>query len=177
MIRPSRVEDMAAIQAIYADNVLTGTGTFELAPPDQSEMARRRAAILALDLPYLVAEVDGRVMAYAYAGPFRPRPGYRFTVEDSVYVAAGAQGRGLGKALLTTLIADCEARGLRRMLAVIGDRENRASIAMHRACGFTGESVLPGAGWKFDRWLDLVIMHRSLGAGDDSRPDGAGLAL
>jgi phosphinothricin acetyltransferase len=145
--------------------------------PDIEEVARRRAGVAALGLPYLAAEDDGAVIGFAYAGLFRPRPGYRFTVEDSVYVAPGAQGRGVGKALLRTVIAQCEALGMRRMLAVIGDSSNTASIALHRACGFGGEAVLPGVGWQFGRWLDLVVLHRALGEGDATPPDGEGLRL
>jgi phosphinothricin acetyltransferase len=176
-IRPSTEADLPAIRAIYADSVLTATGTFELTPPDLAEMARRRAAVIALGLPHLAAEDEGRLLGFAYAGPFRPRPAYRFTVEDSVYVAAEARGRGVGKALLQALIARCEALGMRRMLAVIGDSANTGSIALHRGCGFTGESIAPGVGWKFNRWLDVVTMHRALGPGAAEPPQDAGLAL
>lgn len=171
LIRPSSDGDVEALHAIYAHNVLTGTATFELEPPDVAEMARRRAAVLADGLPYLVAEIDGAVVGYAYASPFRPRPGYRFTVEDSVYVAPGQQGRGLGRALLGALVEACERLGKRRMLAVIGDSNNAASIGMHRACGFEHAGVLPGTGRKFGRWLDVVLMQRTLGDGAETAPE------
>jgi L-amino acid N-acyltransferase YncA len=171
LIRLSSDGDVEALHAVYAHNVLTGTATFELEPPDVGEMARRRAAVLEHGLPYLVAELDGRIVGYAYASPFRPRPGYRFTVEDSVYVAPGTQGRGIGKALLADLIGRCEALGLRRMLAVIGDSANAASIGMHRSCGFEPAGVLPATGWKFGRWLDVVLMQRPLGDGAETAPE------
>lgn len=175
-VRRSTDADLAAIQAIYARQVLTGTGTFELEPPDLAEMARRRAAVLALGLPHLVAGQDGEVLGFAYAAPFRPRPAYRFTVEDSVYVDPSAQGRGVGRSLLEETIARCQAMGLRRMVAAIGDSANRRSIALHRACGFSEGAVLPAMGWKFERWLDLVIMHRPLGE-EDAAAGRGGLAL
>lgn len=171
LIRPSSEDDVGALHAIYAHNVLTGTATFELEPPDVDEMGRRRAAVLAQGLPYLVAEIGGEVVGYAYASPFRPRPGYRFTVEDSVYVAPGQQGRGVGKTLLGALIVECERLGKRRMLAVIGDSANAASIGMHRACGFEDAGLLPGTGWKFGRWLDVVLMQRVLGDGTETAPE------
>lgn len=176
-VRPSSEADLSAIQAIYARQVLIGTGTFELEPPDLGEMARRRAGVLALGLPYLVAAQEGEVLGFAYAGPFRPRPAYRFTVEDSVYVDPPAQGRGVGKALLEGVIAHCQAMGLRRMVAAIGDGGNQGSIALHRACGFAEGAVLPAMGWKFGRWLDVVMMHRPLGEGGAAAPGEGGLAL
>jgi len=170
LVRPTEPRDIAAITAIYAWNVEHGSGTFEIDAPGPSEMARRRDAVLANGLPWLVAERDGRVAGYAYANRFRPRPAYRFCVEDSVYVAADAQGRGLGRLLLVELIARCEARGMRQMLAVIGDGANHASIGLHRSVGFRPAGILRASGWKFERWLDVVILQRELGPGDRTAP-------
>ena len=169
-IRPSLDADLPAITAIYAENVLGGTGTFEIDAPDAAEMARRRADVLAKGLPWLVAEVEGRVLGYAYANHFRPRLAYRFCVEDSIYLAASARGRGIGRLLLAELVARCEAQGARQMLAVIGDAANAGSIGVHRALGFEPAGVLKAAGWKFERWLDVILMQRALGAGDRTRP-------
>ncbi len=169
LIRPSRPDDLPVITAIYAHAVLHGTGTFELDPPDHAEMARRRDDVLGKGLPWLVAEAQGQVLGYAYANHFRPRPAYRFCLEDSIYLAADARGRGVGKVLLTELIGRCEAAGARQMLAVIGDAANTASIGVHAALGFAHTGVLKASGWKFDRWLDVVLMQRALGPGD-ARP-------
>ena len=169
LIRPSRPDDLPAISAIYAHAVMHGTGTFELDPPDTAEMARRREDVLGKGLPWLVAEAAGQVLGYAYANHFRPRRAYRFCLEDSIYLAADARGRGVGKVLLTELIGRCEAAGARQMLAVIGDAANSGSIGVHAALGFTHTGVLQAAGWKFDRWLDVVLMQRALGSGD-ARP-------
>ena len=165
-IRPSAPADLPAITAIYAWNVLHGTGTFELDPPSEADMTTRRADVLAKGLPWLVAERDGDVLGYAYANQFRPRPGYRFCLEDSVYVAAEATGQGVGKLLLAELLARCQAAGARQMLAVIGDSANLASVGIHRACGFDEVGGFKAAGWKFDRWLDVVLMQKALGVGD-----------
>ena len=171
LIRPSTAEDLPAITAIYADAVLHGTGTFELEPPDLSEMARRRDDVLSKDLPWLVAEeVSGEVLGYAYANHFRPRRAYRFCLEDSIYLHPSAHGRGVGKLLLAELMARCEALGARQMLAVIGDSANGGSIAVHAALGFTHTGVLKASGWKFDRWLDVVLMQRALGLGESTSP-------
>ena len=175
MLRPAAPEDVPAIQAIYAHHVLTGLGTFEEVPPSPGEMAERIAAVVGRDLPWLVAERDGRVLGYAYAAPFRTRAAYRFTVEDSVYVAEAARGRGVGKALLQAIIADCEGQGLRQMVGVIGDSGNAASIALHRACGFELKATAPAVGWKFERWVDVVWMQRALGPGAESEPDAPGI--
>ncbi len=169
-IRPSAEADIAEIAAIYADAVLHGTASFEIVPPDETEMARRRRAVLAAGLPYLVAEDGGRVLGYAYAGPYRTRPAYRSTVEDSIYVAPDAQGRGVGRALLTRLIAEAEARGFRQMVAVIGDSGNVPSIGIHRALGFSLIGTLRDVGYKHGRWLDSVLMQRALGAGATTPP-------
>jgi phosphinothricin acetyltransferase len=169
-IRPSTDADLPAITAIYADNVLHGTGTFELEVPDEAEMSRRRADVLSKGLPWLVAESGSRVLGYAYANHFRPRRAYRFCVEDSIYLHADARGHGVGRLLLAELVARCEAAGARQMLAVIGDSANAGSIGVHRALGFEHTGLLKAAGWKFDRWLDVVLMQRALGAGAASGP-------
>ncbi len=170
LIRPSTAADLPAITAIYAEAVLHGTGTFELEPPDQAEMARRRQDVLSKGLPWLVAQPRGQaggpVLGYAYANHFRPRRAYRFCLEDSIYLHPDARGRGVGRLLLTELVARCEAQGARQMLAVIGDADNAGSIGVHAALGFRHTGVLKASGWKFDRWLDVVLMQRSLGAGD-----------
>ncbi len=165
LIRPCQAADLSDVAAIYAHAVLHGTGTFELEAPDLAEMQRRHADVRAKGLPWLVAESEGRVLGYAYANAFRPRPAYRFFLEDSIYLAPEAQGRGLGRLLLAELIARCTALGARQMLAVIGDSANAASIGVHRACGFEHTGVLKDSGWKFDRWLDVVLMQRTLGPG------------
>lgn len=177
-VRDAVDADIAALTAIYAESVRAGTGTFELTPPDATEMARRQAGIAALGLPRLAAEdASGAVVGFAYAGPFRMRRAYRYAVEDSVYVAEAARGLGAGRALLSALVTRCEALGLRQMVAVIGDSDNAASIALHRACGFADASVFAAMGWKFDRWLDVVFMQRPLGPGDATPPDAEGLAF
>ena len=169
LIRPSTLADLPAITTIYAQAVLHGTGTFELEPPDQAEMARRRDDVLAKGLPWLVAQARGDanapLLGFAYANHFRPRLAYRFCVEDSIYLHPDAQGRGAGKLLLTELIARCEAAGARQMLAVIGDSDNAASIRLHRALGFQPVGTMRHVGRKFGRWLDVVLMQRELGAG------------
>lgn len=169
-IRPGTDADLPAITAIYAHNVLHGTGTFELDAPDESEMTRRRTDVLGKGLPWLVAERGGRVLGYAYANHFRPRRAYRFCVEDSIYLHPGAQGQGVGRLLLAELVARCEAVGARQMLAVIGDSANAGSIGVHKALGFEHTGLLRAAGWKFDRWLDVVLMQRALGPGAASGP-------
>jgi L-amino acid N-acyltransferase YncA len=168
LLRPSTAADLPAIAAIYAWHVAHGTGTFELDAPDAEEMGRRRDAVLANGLPWIVAERAGSVLGYAYANHFRPRRAYRFCVEDSIYLADAARGQGLGKLLLAELMARCQAAGARQMLAVIGDAANAGSIGVHRALGFEHTGVLKSAGWKFDRWLDVVLMQRALGEGDST---------
>lgn len=167
---PATVADIPAITAIYGPNVAEGIASFEYEPPDEAEMAKRQQAVLAGGYPYLVAEIDGAVVGYAYASAYRSRPGYRFACENSVYVAPAAKGRGVGKALLTRLIDECTERGYRQMIAVIGNLGNHGSIALHRACGFTVVGVLPSIGWKLDRWVDCVLMQRPLGEGDRAPP-------
>ena len=170
LIRPSTEADLPAIAAIYGDAVLTGTGTFELEAPSEPEMARRREDVLSKDLPWLVAEVEGQVLGYAYANHFRPRLAYRFCVEDSIYLHRDARGRGLGTLLLAELMARCEAVGARQMLAVIGDSANAGSIGVHRRLGFQHVGTMKSVGWKFDSWLDVVVMQRALGLGDQLPP-------
>ncbi|WP_041797856.1 GNAT family N-acetyltransferase [Rhodopseudomonas palustris] len=175
LIRPAAAADLPAITAIYADAVRTGTATFELTPPDLAEMTRRFETLAGGGFPYLVALLGDRVAGYAYAGPYRPRPAYRFTVENSVYLDPLAHRRGLGTALLHELIAQCEARGFRQMIAVIGDSTNAGSVAVHRKSGFDLIGVHRNVGFKFGRWLDTVMMQRALGAGGETVPEvGAG---
>lgn len=169
-VRAASDGDVDAITSIYGHAVESGLASFEYDPPDRAEMARRRAAVLAGGYPYLVAERDGVVLGYAYASVYRTRPAYRFVAENSVYVKPGAHGGGIGKALLSRLIADCAALGLRQMIAVIGDLGNHGSIALHRSCGFALIGVLPAVGWKHGRWVDSVLMQRALGDGDGSGP-------
>jgi L-amino acid N-acyltransferase YncA len=170
LIRPSNPADLPAITAIYGWNVLNGTGTFELDPPDEADMSRRRDDVLAKGLPWLVVERAGTLQGYAYANHFRPRRAYRFCVEDSLYLAAGAQGQGLGRLLLAELMARCEAAGARQMLAVIGDSANLGSVGVHRTLGFEQTGVIKAAGWKLDRWLDVVMMQKALGPGAATDP-------
>ena len=170
LIRPSTPADLPAITAIYGWNVVNGTGTFELDAPDEAEMSCRRDNVLAKGLPWIVVERGAVVLGYAYANHFRPRRAYRFCLEDSLYLAADAKGQGLGRLLLAELMARCEALGARQMLAVIGDLQNLGSVGVHRTLGFEHVGVMQSAGWKFDRWLDVVIMQKALGQGDTSDP-------
>ncbi len=169
-VRDSTESDLPAIAAIYAHAVLHGSASFEIEPPGEAEMARRRADVLGHGLPHLVATRDGAVVGYAYAGLYRPRPAYRHTVEDSIYVAPHAQRCGVGRALLPALIGRCAAAGRRQMIAVIGDSANAGSIALHRAFGFRDAGVLEAVGFKFGRWLDSVLMQRALGDGAAGPP-------
>jgi L-amino acid N-acyltransferase YncA len=173
VVRAAEERDVPGITAIYARHVLTGLATFEVVPPDDAEMARRRANVLASELPYFVAEDGGGILGYAYAAPYRTRVGYRYTVEDSIYVDPNAVGRGVGRRLLERLLEACAACGCRQMVAVIGDTDNRASIGLHEACGFTRVGTLPSVGFKFGRWVDSVLMQRGL-ADSDRSPPGAG---
>ena len=170
LVRAAAETDLPAIQAIYAHHVLHGLATFEEVPPSVSELAERRALVLKAGLPYLAAELDGRVVGYASATAYRPRPAYRFTIEDSVYVAHGLDGRGIGNALLSALIARCEHGPWRQMLAVIGNSGNTGSIALHRRCGFQPIGTLHAVGFKLGRWVDTVLMQRALGDGAGSPP-------
>lgn len=173
LIRPSTPADLPAITTIYGWNVLNGTGTFELDPPEEAEMARRREDVLSKGLPWLVVQRDGAVLGYAYANHFRPRKAYRFCLEDSVYLAPEAKGQGLGRLLLAELLARCEAAGARQMLAVIGDSANLGSIGVHRTLGFEHIGVMKAAGWKFDEWRDVVVMQKALGQGSATEPKDA----
>jgi L-amino acid N-acyltransferase YncA len=169
-IRPSRDQDLPAITAIYAHHVLHGTGTFETEPPSEAEMTGRRADVLAKGLPYLVAEEGGRVLGYAYCQWFKPRPAYRFSAEDSIYLHPDAQGKGLGKALLAELERQAESAGIRKLIAVIGDSANKGSVGVHRTLGFKPVGVIQSCGWKFGKWLDIVLMEKQIGAGDSTPP-------
>lgn len=171
IIRPSEDRDIPAIAAIYGHHVKHGFGSFEETPPDTAEMARRRSDVLAKDFPYLVAELDGRVVGYAYASSYRPRIAYRFSVEDSIYVSPDAPRKGIGRALLESLIARCAALGYRQMVAVIGDTQNTGSIALHATLGFRVVGTLPSIGFKHGRWVDSVFMQRPLGSGDSTLPN------
>jgi phosphinothricin acetyltransferase len=169
-LRPAAPDDFTTIHDIYRHHVLTGLASFELEPPDRAELVRRHDDVRARQLPYLVAVRGGRLVGYAYVGPFRTRPAYRFTVEDSIYIAPDAIGQGVGRVLLGALIERCTALGLRQMIAVIGDSGNISSIGLHRALGFGEPLVLQGAGFKFGRWVDIVLMQRSLGPGTAAPP-------
>ena len=172
LLRPSTVADLAAMTRIYADAVRDGTGSFELVAPDAQQMAERRTAVLEAGWPWLVAERGSIVLGFAYAQSFRPRPAYRWCVEDSIYLDRAARACGIGRLLLAELVGRCAARGARQMLALIGDAANAGSIGVHRACGFEHTGVMRDSGWKFDRWLDVVIMQRALGDGSASAPAG-----
>lgn len=170
LIRPSSDADIDAITSIYAHHVLHGTATFETTPPSALEMAQRRSDVLSKGLPWLVVEVDGRVQGYAYANWFRPRDAFRYCAEDSIYLAPGMEGRGLGRALLAELLRCCERAGMRKMVAVIGDSANQGSIGLHRALGFAHAGTMAACGWKLGRWLDIVLMERALGPGGSTPP-------
>jgi phosphinothricin acetyltransferase len=177
IVRPATDADAEALAAIYGDAVLHGFGTFEEVPPSPAEMAGRRRAVAERGLPYLVAEQDGRVLGFAYAAPFRPRAAYRYTLEDSVYVAPDAQGMGVGRAALAAVIAACEALGVRQLMAVIGDSGNQGSIGLHRALGFEQTGVGKSVGFKHGRWVDIVHMQKALNGGDTRLPEGPGVKL
>lgn len=171
-LRPAREADLPDITAIYARAVLKGTASYEYDPPDIGEMSRRFAAIVSNNFPYLIAQDQGRVLGYAYASHFRTRPAYRFTVEDSIYIAPDAQGQGVGTLLLGELLACCEAMGFRQVLAVIGDGAvNLASARLHAAMGFSECGRIKGSGFKFGRWCDTLLMQRYLNGGIESLPE------
>jgi L-amino acid N-acyltransferase YncA len=170
-IRPAEPRDIAAITRIYGHAVRHGTASFELEPPDDAEMTQRYQRLLAGGYPYLVAELGGEIAGYAYAGPYRARPAYHWSVEDSIYIAPQAHRRGIGRALLDRLIAESEAGGFRQMIAVIGDSANAASIELHRAAGFRMVGTFDNVGFKLGRWLDSVLMQRPLGTGAATVPD------
>jgi L-amino acid N-acyltransferase YncA len=169
-IRPAQSHHLAAITRIYDHAVRHGTASFEIEPPDEHEMARRYEALRAGGYPYLVAELDGEIVGYAYAGPYRARAAYHWSVEDTIYVAPSSQRRGIGRALLERLIADAELGGFRQMIAVIGDSANARSIELHRAAGFRMVGTFDNVGFKFGRWLDSVLMQRALGIGATAVP-------
>ncbi|RAU42212.1 MULTISPECIES: GNAT family N-acetyltransferase [unclassified Pseudomonas] len=171
ILRDADEDDMPAVQAIYAHHVLYGTASFELEPPTVDQMRQRRADLRAHGLPYLVAEQAGEIVGYGYATLYRPRPAYRFTVEDSVYVREGMAGRGIGQALLSRVIQRCVENGRRQMVAIIGNSENIASIRLHERLGFRRVGVFEAVGFKHGRWLDTVIMQRELGEGAANRPE------
>ena len=170
IIRPSHPQDIPDIAAIYAHHVRVGTGTFETEPPSLIDMADRRADVLAKGLPYLVAVDGSKVLGFAYCNWFKPRPAYRFSAEDSIYLAPAAQGQGLGRVLLNELASQAERSGVRKLIAVIGDSSNLGSVAVHRSVGFRPVGVLKSCGWKFDRWLDVVLMDMPLGQADSCSP-------
>jgi len=172
-IRAATAADLPFITKIYEHAVCHGTATFELTPPDLAEMTRRFNALMDGGFPYLVATLDGGVAGYAYAGPYRPRPAYRFTVENSVYLEPATHRRGIGLQLMQRLIAECEARGFRQMIAVIGDSANAGSIGVHTRCGFQMIGTHPSVGLKFGRWLDTVMMQLALGDGAANVPADA----
>jgi L-amino acid N-acyltransferase YncA len=169
-LRPSTDADVPAITAIYAHHVLHGTGTFETTPPTEQDMALRRLDVLARGLPYLVAEQQGRILGFAYCQWFKPRPAYRYSAEDSIYLHPDAAGQGIGKQLLTALVHQAEAAGIRKLIAVIGDSANAGSIGVHRALGFSRVGVIQSCGWKFGQWLDIVLMEKAIGPGDSTPP-------
>jgi L-amino acid N-acyltransferase YncA len=170
IVRDAVDDDMSDVQAIYAFHVWHGLATFEETPPSTQQLLSRRTSVLTLGLPYLVAEIAGRVVGYSYATDYRPRTAYRYTIEDSVYVAEGLHGRGIGTRLLEQLIARCEHGPWRQMLAVIGHSGNAASIAVHRRLGFEPVGTFKSVGFKLGRWVDTVLMQRSLSAGDSINP-------
>ncbi len=170
VVRASTEADVARCAEIYRHHVLYGTASFELDPPDLAEMKKRRAAVLDLGLPHLVAEREGRILGYAYAGNGRPRPAYKFSVEDSIYIDKDAVGQGVGRALLPVLIEQCTALGKKQMVAVIGDSGSTPSIRLHASCGFRMVGTLENIGFKFGRWLDSVLMQRPLGEGGERSP-------
>jgi len=170
LIRPSTEADVPAIAAIYAHHVLHGTGTFEIDPPSAADMTQRRAEVLGRGLPWLVAAEGDTVLGYAYCNWFKPRPAYRFSAEDSIYLAPEAQGRGLGRVLLAELCAAAQRAGVRKLIAVIGDSGNTGSVGLHRATGFDHVGTIGACGFKFNRWLDIVLMEKALGAGATTLP-------
>ena len=170
LIRPSRDPDMVAITALYAHHVLHGTGSFETEPPGVPEMSARRADVLSKGLPYLVAELDGELTGFAYGNWFKPRPAYRYSVEDSIYLAPGLQRQGLGRALLAELLARFEAAGIRKVMAIVGDSANAGSVGLHLALGFAQVGVIEDCGWKLGAWRDIVILQKTLGEGSATPP-------
>lgn len=177
IVRAATEADADALAVIYGDAVRHGFGTFEEEPPTAADMDSRRRAVQEKGLPYLVAEIDGEILGFAYAGPFRPRAAYRYTLEDSVYVSPDAKGKGVGRAVLSAVIEACEALGIRQLMAVIGDSENSGSIGLHRALGFEQTGVGRSVGFKHGRWVDIVHMQKALNGGDTLAPSGPGVTL
>lgn len=175
IVRTSHEADIPAIAAIYAHHVLQSTATFETEVPSADEMGKRRQDVLSKNLPYLVLVVGGEVVGFAYANWFKPRAAYRFTCENSIYLRQGTVGKGLGKRLLAELLANLEQAGIRKVMAVIGGSDNKASIGLHSALGFTHVGLVEDYGWKFGRWLDLVLMQRTLGLGSSQPPTESNL--
>jgi L-amino acid N-acyltransferase YncA len=171
LIRPCTEADLPFVTAIYAHHVLHGTGTFETEPPTLADMTARRADVLSRGLPYLVAQEAGQVLGFAYCNWFKPRPAYRFSAEDSIYLAPQAAGKGLGRLLLTALASQAQAAGVRKLIAVIGDSANAGSVGVHHALGFSHVGVLKSCGWKFGAWRDVVLMEKVLGDGDSTSPE------
>jgi phosphinothricin acetyltransferase len=169
-IRPSTDSDITSITAIYANHVLHGTGTFEITPPTELEMSTRRQDVLSKGLPYLCLEDSSGVVGFAYCNWFKPRPAYRFSAEDSIYLAPSASGKGFGRLVLKELMTQAERAGVRKLIAVIGDSANLGSVGVHKSCGFEHVGVLSACGWKFDRWLDVVLMEAALGHGASTPP-------
>ena len=170
-VRDRRDADMARITEIYTHHVMHGSSSWELSPPDTAEMSRRAAALTEAGYPYLVAEINGQVVGYAYAGAYRPRPAYRNTVEHSIYIDDAVRRGGIGRILLESLIESCTKLGFRQMIAIVGDSQNRQSIEFHEKMGFTHVGKVQDIGYKFDRWMDQIILQRALGPGADSPPD------
>ena len=170
LIRSSTEQDIPAITAIYRDHVLHGTGTFEIDPPTEADMTARRADVLAKGLPYVVVEAAGQVCGFAYCNWFKPRPAYRFSAEDSIYMASNTHRQGLGRALLAELCARAERAGVRKLIAVIGDSANAGSVGLHRSLGFAHVGTIAACGWKFERWLDIVLMEKPLGLAHTQPP-------
>jgi L-amino acid N-acyltransferase YncA len=170
LIRPAAAVDISKITSIYCDAVLTGTASFEIEPPAETEIARRFSTLSDAGYPYLVAEEAGIILGYGYAGPYHSRPGYRHTVEDSVYLSENARGRGVGGVILRTLISECEGRAFRQMIAIIGDSSHIASMRLHEAAGFMPVGTFKNVGYKHGRWLDSVLMQRPLGPGGEAPP-------
>jgi len=170
VLRPAVMADIPAMTAIYAHHVRHGTASFEIEPPDETEMALRRGTLLRQGFPWLVLEQAGEVLGYAYAGPWRMRPAYRWTAENSIYLRADAAGQGFGRRLLRALIAECESRGLRQLVAVVAGSRNEASLRLHESLGFRRVGTLSGVGWKHGEWLDSVLLQLALGAGATAAP-------
>ena len=171
ILRPSQEPDLPAITAIYGHHVLHGSGTFETEPPTLADMTARRAEVLVRHLPFLVAEEGGRILGFAYCNWFKPRPAYRFSAEDSIYLSAQTAGKGWGRMLLAELCQAAEKAGIRKLIAVIGDSGNAGSIGVHKSVGFEHVGIVSGCGWKFNRWLDIVMMEKALGHGQSRSPE------